>query len=39
MANKIQESCHYPEVGIPFFWTFGVALKMGESAWLKNIKG
>ncbi len=32
MTHKIQQAHHYPEVGVPFFWPFGIALYMGEQA-------
>ncbi len=32
MTHRIQQAHHYPEVGSPFFWPFGIALKMGEQA-------
>ena len=32
MVHKIQAAHHYPEVGVPFFWPMGIALKLGEQA-------
>lgn len=39
--KKIKEAHHYPEVGVPFFWPFGYAIKMNEDALaleMKNFK-
>jgi len=32
MTHKIQQAHHFPEVGVPFFWPFGIALSLGEKA-------
>ncbi len=32
MTHKIEQAHRYPEVGSPFFWPFGIALRMGEQA-------
>lgn len=32
MTESIKAAHRYPEVGIPFFWPLGVAMKMGEKA-------
>jgi poly(3-hydroxybutyrate) depolymerase len=32
MTNRIQGAHHYPEVGVPYFWPFGIALSMEEKA-------
>lgn len=32
MTNDLQKAHHYPEVGVPFFWPFSIALNMEENA-------
>ncbi|MBU6474573.1 MAG: alpha/beta fold hydrolase [Alphaproteobacteria bacterium] len=32
MTHKIEQAHRYPEVGSPFFWPLGIALKMGVQA-------
>lgn len=32
MTHRIQDAHHYPEVGVPYFWPFGIALSMEEKA-------
>jgi polyhydroxyalkanoate depolymerase len=32
MTNKIEQCHHYPEVGVPFFWPFGIAMGIEEKA-------
>ena len=30
MAHKNQQSCHYPEIGVPYFWPLGIAMNWGD---------
>ncbi|MEM5385915.1 alpha/beta fold hydrolase [Paraburkholderia phymatum] len=32
MKHEIQRAHHYPEVGVPLFWPFGLALELEETA-------
>ncbi|WP_227746989.1 hypothetical protein [Paraburkholderia franconis] len=32
MRHEIQRAHHYPEVGVPLFWPFGLALELEETA-------
>jgi len=32
MADRIKQCHHYPEVGVPFFWPFSIAMNMTDQA-------